>query len=486
MKQPSRTGKRTKEERTQEAHALYTFFKEAETTQRHFTYNDIRAVFPRKNLTPYARRFWSWFLRNEQQKPGRPFTFSCRGLGKYPERYFVAAHMPHQGRYFYHFALAIVHPTPPPEPPQISPTPSSQEFTVPGQKTPEQLTFEDIPVEDSSEANVQEEDFTEESSPDDITEEPSLEEEVIIDRTPTAPSLVERFLTMLGISGKGQDALDHLRRMIEKLARDQEELLNDVRTIKQTLNGQLPNIPSSLEGLSKQYTSLVSHLETLQQTLEEQGQLHEGIAQTLTDQFGSVKQTLTEVSQRFSDLPDLPSIRSELDESSEDQRNRLLGVFQQSLTNSELPPLASILDLQQQVINLTQLVEQVAQRSSLSPNGQALSIPKSLKDASMEAQEAIKKFERIYATWHEKLEEYLKTMQQRRDDTQAMQQKQDEDLQTLIGHVSPDEKESQNGTRTSSEVGSQNGTDSSEEAESRDGADTSDGVDVQDSISASE
>jgi len=42
-----------------------------------------------------------------QEGKGKPFTFSCHGLIDYPKQYFLDAHKPHQGRYFYHFAVAM-------------------------------------------------------------------------------------------------------------------------------------------------------------------------------------------------------------------------------------------------------------------------------------------------------------------------------------------------------------------------------------------
>src|SRR5256885_6570472 len=96
-------------EREQEARALFQFFVDAEQHEQHFTYNTIRKLFPysRSTISKYARNFWSWFLRNEEQVRGKPFTFSCQGLVGYPVDYFILAHQRNQGKYFWQFAKAM-------------------------------------------------------------------------------------------------------------------------------------------------------------------------------------------------------------------------------------------------------------------------------------------------------------------------------------------------------------------------------------------
>ncbi|QBD82626.1 hypothetical protein EPA93_44345 [Ktedonosporobacter rubrisoli] len=96
-------------EREREARALFQFFVDAEQHGQHFTYNTIRKRFPysRSTISKYARNFWSWFLRNEEQVRGKPFTFSCQGLIGYPVDYFILAHQRNQGKYFWQFAKAM-------------------------------------------------------------------------------------------------------------------------------------------------------------------------------------------------------------------------------------------------------------------------------------------------------------------------------------------------------------------------------------------
>jgi hypothetical protein len=87
--------------------AVYDFFVRAERSGGQFSYKNICEVYPHDMSTvrKYARNYWSWFLI--KQDGTRPFTFSCHGLASYPRRYFIDAHRPNQGRYFYHFALAL-------------------------------------------------------------------------------------------------------------------------------------------------------------------------------------------------------------------------------------------------------------------------------------------------------------------------------------------------------------------------------------------
>jgi hypothetical protein len=87
--------------------AVYDFFVRAERSGEQFSYKKIGEVYPHDMSTvrKCVRNYWSWFLI--KQDGARPFTFSCHGLVGYPRQYFIDAHKPNQGRYFYHFAVAL-------------------------------------------------------------------------------------------------------------------------------------------------------------------------------------------------------------------------------------------------------------------------------------------------------------------------------------------------------------------------------------------
>ncbi|SRR6266487_2014350 len=91
----------------QEMGAVYDFFVQAELAGEHFSYKKMCKVYPHdiKTIRKYAQNYWSWFLIKESKT--KPFTFSCRGLANYPRPYFIDAHKPDQGQYFYHFAVAL-------------------------------------------------------------------------------------------------------------------------------------------------------------------------------------------------------------------------------------------------------------------------------------------------------------------------------------------------------------------------------------------
>jgi hypothetical protein len=154
-------------EREQEARALFQFFVDAEQQKQHFTYSTIRKLFPysRSTISKYARNFWSWFLRNEEQVRGKPFTFSCQGLVGYPVDYFILAHQRDQGKYFWQFAKAMKDAE---ERAELAGSAKQQAVTampqklplffssdVPGQELPEEPHIEVIKDEEEGEERIQ-------------------------------------------------------------------------------------------------------------------------------------------------------------------------------------------------------------------------------------------------------------------------------------------------------------------------------------------
>lgn len=340
----------------QDAHALYSFFIEAEMSGTRFTYAAIHDHFPRSpsNISKYARNYWSWFLRREPEKQGRANTFSCHGLKDYPAFYFVMAHQRNQGQYYRHFSEALLKAKERDQArraklQETTEVPSSPSPNVPGQQDPEELHIEDLPPDEEVEedeieteqppdqdAEVQAEDdgsaateivkskggislmsiFTLDKQLEQIRAEFAqrmdlLEQRLIKEvqaQQPPAPSEISQVLKELEVWQEQVLTLSPLASQSTSLLERAQEMATRIQAIEQAL----AQLPEKLEHLQKQVQeSLLSLLEQLELLQAQASTLSTSIALTPT-QLEQLQTKIDGLLSRFNQKPRLLPILQEL------------------------------------------------------------------------------------------------------------------------------------------------------------------------------
>lgn len=483
---------------------LYSFFVSAERNNEEVTYEQMKERLVDRSydtLVWYANNFWTWFLTKKKERRGRYKVFVCHDLARYPEAFFVDAHLNRQGKYFYHFGKALDDSR---ERARIRKQPKEQlglpqaELSEPPaeveQEFPEELHFADNETEEvegsESAAAAVPTTYTSATTTTPLPGEVppfAAVTSVIGEPSPGIP-LRERIADMLGFSRKDREALEQLRTLVQTLTQEQSQLRSHITSELQTVSSQLrtefaDQIQAVGQALAKEqehpdfspiHADLAAKLSHVEQTVTEvikqlpappalasiRAELErstEHLRQTLTEEvqqlrppspdFSPISADLAQVEQRLTialsqlpALPDLAPIRAELDSL---QRLLLEEIRQPRVAPEVLQIATGVADVQRQVERLAPLAEQFALLISLSSDGHAGPIQASIKEASMQVQTAIATLEGAYGKWLGELEQQLRTMRKKHNEVRRDYDDADRYLETIMVHVSPDGGESQ-------------------------------------------
>jgi hypothetical protein len=158
-----------------------------------------------------------------------------------------------------------------------------------------------------------------------------------------------------------------------------------------------------------------------------------------------MEQILAEAIKQSPAPPDLASIRDMLQSSSKQLQEQLLSALQQPDALPGLPQITTTLtdvqsqmaeiitDVQKHTGHLSSLMDQFAERSSVSPNGQERAIQTSIREAVVKAKEVLTTLEQECMVWLDGLERHVQTTQRGHEET-------NKSLQTIWAYISPVEE----------------------------------------------
>jgi hypothetical protein len=270
---------------------LYRFLVNAEINHLEVTYEQLQERLVDRSydtLVWYANNFWTWFLSKKKERRGRHRVFVCHDLQGYPETFFVAAHNPRQGKYFYHFGKALDASRERAEErkkaKELAGQPQTDLSAPPReveQEFPEELHIADNETEEMegdelsesiahTQASSQQGEPAPFAAPPLVMGEPS--ETLSVTVAPPDPMTTrERIIGMLDFSRKNREALEQLGLKVETLTqthvqeRDQfrGEITRELQAVKQTLNEQSQQFSRLSTEVSQLRADVISGIEKM-------------------------------------------------------------------------------------------------------------------------------------------------------------------------------------------------------------------------------